>query len=113
MTRITVTVDYEGVEPGAVVGDISTEQFAQVLQEMANLYAEKTIGYGEAWREQGWMGNLARIMSKTARLRNMSWRRDPIENGKETTEDTLLDLANLSIFGLLNRRDGNFWGRQR
>jgi hypothetical protein len=91
-------------------GSGSIEQFAGALQEMADLYVEKTVYYGDAWRQQGWMGNLARIMSKVARLRNMSWRRDPIDNGKETTEDTLLDLANLSVFGLLNRRDGNFWG---
>lgn len=110
MTRITVTVDYEGVEPGAQVGDIAQQQFAQVLQEMANLYAEKTVGYGSAWREQGWMGNLARIMSKASRLRNMNWRREPIDIADETTEDTLLDLANLAVFGLINHRDGNFWG---
>jgi hypothetical protein len=64
------------------------------------------------------MGNLARIMSKVARLRTMLWC-DPDGDGPpvaaealdvEAVRDTLLDLINLSGFMLLNWEGGNRWG---
>ena len=85
----------------------ATEILASALVTMAG----KDVQYGEAWREQGWRGNLARILSKAARLRAMLWRKDPVEGAEESVEDTLLDLINLAIFMLLNRRSENEWGR--
>jgi hypothetical protein len=74
--------------------------------------------YGNAWREQGYMGNLARIQSKTARLRNMLWRDDEsngigVSEGGESVADTLKDLSALCSFMLANFEDGNRWGRDR
>lgn len=86
---------------------MATEQFAGALATMA----AKNRNYGGAWREQGWMGNLARIMSKTARLRSMLWREVPLGSTSESVQDTLQDLLNLCVFMMLNLNGGERWGR--
>ena len=71
------------------------------------------MGYGQAWREQGWMGNAARIMSKGARLKGLIWRETPQvmeQAAYESIEDTAMDSINLNAFFLLNRRTSNKWG---
>lgn len=83
------------------------DQLAGVL---ATVYA-KEQDYGEAWREQGWRGNVARILSKTSRLRNMLWRTHTLENHDEPVQDTLQDLIALTLFALINRQGRNEWGR--
>lgn len=95
------------------VGFESVLRVAEVMEQCLNLVAAKSQGYGDAWRSQGWMGNVARVQSKTARLTNMLWRDMPIEDGDETVEETLKDLMNLTAFTILNRRVGNRWGRGR
>lgn len=81
--------------------------FSQALQTMSG----KNRMYAGAWKEQGWQGNVARILSKTSRLRNMLWRDQPVESADEPVQDTLLDLINLAVFALLNRQTRNRWGR--
>lgn len=85
---------------------------ASVMEDALNLIAEKSKGYGDAWRDQGWMGNLARIQSKTSRLRNMLWQDHETGVKEESVEDTLLDLLNLSAFMMVNRWNANKWGRR-
>lgn len=85
---------------------VATEVLAGAL---ATLYA-KNQTYGGAWKEQGWRGNLARIMSKVGRLRHMLWTTHPFDNVNEPVNDTLQDLINLAVFMILNRVDGNEWG---
>lgn len=83
------------------------------VQEMAGALGvmyEKNALYGGAWREQGWMGNLARIMSKSARLRAMLWRDFHLNSAEDPFTDTLQDLINLCVFMSLNRKSGNRWG---
>jgi len=88
--------------------------------EVRALIAKKSEGYGNAWQEQGYMGNLARILSKTARLRNMLWRENPWlgTGGDEASEeqesalDTLHDMAALCAFFVANLRMGQRWGRR-
>jgi hypothetical protein len=78
--------------------------------------------YGNAWQEQGYMGNLARIQSKTSRLKNMLWRDDgpdmsvamdgsDKDPAAETVLDTLLDLSALCAMAIANIEDGNRWGK--
>jgi len=87
------------------------EAFVYVLEGCLNTYVAKDRAYGAAWRAQGWMGNLARIMSKTARLKEMLWRGDRImEAGGESVRDTLQDLINLAVFMTLNLGQENEWG---
>jgi hypothetical protein len=84
----------------------------------------KDAAYGGAWRKQGYMGNLARIMSKTERLSNMLWKDQvdpPAVQGAEysmqadldgeTVLDTLKDLMALAAFMAANIEDGNRWGQ--
>lgn len=90
------------------------------FQECGDLVSRKNEQYGDAWRKQGYMGNLARIMSKTARLENMLWRDEvpdlpaevasPTEKEQEAIADTLQDMANLCAFMAANLREGNKWG---
>lgn len=84
---------------------------AEILASaLATLHA-KNGAYGDAWRAQGWRGNLARIMSKTSRLRTMLWRTTPARDSVgEPVVDTLQDLINLCVFMTLNRKDENEWG---
>jgi len=72
---------------------------------------EKT--YRGAWKRQGYMGNLARILSKVARLEAMLWRDRERSEGqlRESVEDTVLDLMALCAFFLENWSAGNRWGR--
>lgn len=83
------------------------EQFAGALATMV----AKDRQYGGAWREQGWMGNLARIMSKAARLRSMLWSDVQQSSAREPVADTLQDLMNLCVFMKLNIQAANKWGR--
>jgi len=82
------------------------------FDECVRLINTKNADYRDAWREQGYMGNLARILSKVARLRNMLWTDGPEGSlqGVETIEDTLRDLANLTAFMHQNFEDRNRWG---
>ena len=85
----------------------------EVFEECLNLVARKSMGYGQAWREQGWMGNAARIMSKGARLKGLIWRETPQvmeQAAYESIEDTAMDSINLNAFFLVNRRTSNKWG---
>lgn len=97
---------------GLLQGGAGLEAFVHVLEGAVNTYWQKELIYGGAWRKQGWMGNIARIMSKTARLQNMVWREFPLESVDEPVQDTLQDLINLAVFTLLNRGQDNRWGRE-
>jgi hypothetical protein len=81
-------------------------------EESLNLMLRKNRDYGGAWREQGWMGNLARILSKTARLKSLLWKDFYEEGGNgEAVQDTVRDLMNLCLFFMWNRDAHNRWGR--
>jgi hypothetical protein len=96
------------------------QDLRNVMGDAMRLAEVKSESYGDAWKAQGYMGNLARIMSKNARLRNLLWcdadgDGPPIpehELDAEAVRDTLLDLINLSGFMLLNWEAGNRWGGQ-
>jgi len=84
--------------------------------QVRDLIIKKSAGYGDAWQQQGYMGNLARILSKAARLENMLWRDYTLEtaqiDGGEAAMDTLQDLGALCAFMIANLDEGNRWGRQ-
>jgi hypothetical protein len=79
------------------------------------LLKKKDVAYGNAWQKQGYMGNLARILSKTSRLKNMLWR-DEVESvvpegQDESVLDTLYDLSALCALAIANIEEGNRWGK--
>lgn len=86
----------------------------RVLDEAMRVMSEKNSSYQDAWQEQGWRGNLARIMSKVSRLRNMLWRNNvSLLNGdKEHPRETLLDVINCCVFAILNLDDEREWGHE-
>ena len=85
--------------------------------QVRDLLSAKSVGYGNAWQEQGYMGNLARVLSKTARIKNMMWGDhnpedlDHIEHDDESVLDTLKDLGALCALAIKNIEEGNRWGR--
>ena len=91
----------------------TTAQIVAMFNDAAlRLVASKSEGYGRAWEEQGWQGNLGRILSKASRLRHMLWRSEPVlAVGTEHVRETLLDLANLCAFMAHNLDEGNRWGK--
>lgn len=110
MTRSTIVLSWESSEGSERHDPDFVDDFVRVMEHCLNLVLEKTEGYGEAWRQQGWMGNLARIGSKTARLQSMLWGKHEKPGFGERVEDTALDLINLTVFFLLNRARDNQWG---
>lgn len=87
------------------------EEVVKEMEACLNLLFEKDKDYQGAWREQGYMGQTARILSKASRLKNMLWRMHSRESASEPLQDTVRDLANLCFLWLLNRKHGNTWGR--
>lgn len=79
----------------------------------------KSRGYGDAWEHQGWLGNLARILSKASRLKSMLWREKPWlgTGGDESAEEqehvreTAVDMAALCAFLAANVEAENRWGK--
>jgi hypothetical protein len=93
--------------------------FAAYSEAVLELVRRKDAAYQGAWQKQGYMGNLARIMSKTERLKAMLWREQPwLGTGGEESDqemesvlDTLKDLMALAAFCAANIEDGNRWGK--
>lgn len=87
----------------------ASQEFLRVLA----IIRKKNAMYGDAWRQQGYMGNLARILSKAARLKAVMWRSDPpplsAQEG-ETVLDTARDLIALAAFFIINYEQENGWG---
>lgn len=94
----------------------STYLVGHVMDEAMRLLEMKEASYQEAWKDQGWIGNLARVLSKTSRLRNMLYKENvqvagfPL--GDDSVENQLLDLMNLTAFMLINYRHGVKWGHE-
>lgn len=104
--RITFEVD-------DTVDDATAKTVNAVASEMAvvlGIIAQKEMAYGSAWKAQGWVGNLARVLSKTSRLRNMLWREEELMDSKERVSDTLHDLTALAMFMAINIKENNKWG---
>lgn len=98
------------LELGQAEGDGTTAQMLELFGGLITLQREKARTYGEAFRSQGYMGNVARVLSKAARLKMMMWRDLSLEDSRESVTDTLEDLINIAAFALINYRDGNKWG---
>lgn len=94
------------------VGSVTQQRLLGVFEEVLRIQEGKARTYGDAWRSQGEMGNVARVLSKVSRIKQMVWRAHPIEDAEETVRDTLIDLICLAAFAIINREDHNRWGNQ-
>lgn len=110
-------IDTLGITPMGVVAqaiDIipAVQAWDALSAQVRDTIVRKSQGYGNAWQEQGYMGNIARVLSKQSRIRNLVWcEPKPDFKDQETVEDTLVDLAALCAFAIANMQDGNQWGR--
>jgi hypothetical protein len=95
----------------AVEGSDTSFGLMNLFIQCVNLQKKKGSTYGEAWRGQGYMGNVARVLSKASRLKNMLWRDMEIASSEESVTDTAQDMINLLAFFLINKIEGNKWGR--
>ena len=81
-----------------------------VFEQSMHIAHRKSFTYGDAWRRQGWMGNLARMMSKMSRIKHMLWRDHDVESTDEPVTDSAFDLINITGFMVINRSEENKWG---
>lgn len=82
-----------------------------VFQEALRLIASKNASYGDSWREQGWRGNVSRVLEKSKRIRALLWRPSVLLNGSsEHPRETMLDMINTLAFAIINMDDGVEWG---
>jgi len=92
-------------------GGVTLEQLRDIYEEALRLQVRKGKSYGETWREQGWMGNLGRVLGKASRLRQMLWRDRPNHTDEEKPDETMVDMLNIVAFAIVNYRAGNKWGQ--
>lgn len=89
----------------------SQARVEEVFAEAARLFASKNASYQDSWRDQGWRGNVARVMEKAKRIRSLLWRPSVLLNGsKEHPRETLMDVINTCAFAIINMDDGVEWG---
>lgn len=93
-------------------GAATCELLVHMWQEQLNLFLAKNTMYRDAWRDQGWRGNVARVLSKASRIKAMLWGSVTWNSfdGDEPVEDTLRDLSLLCMFTIINRSHDNEWG---
>lgn len=96
---VALGIDEEAREAGEY------DQFfahAVVLARALSLMWAKR-GYGDSWRETGYMGTVLKIRAKSSRLMNVLWWKEVPDDGMdvpvESPEDTFLDLVNYGAFG--------------
>jgi hypothetical protein len=100
-----------GVKTHLEEGYKTQQDLLAIMERLLNLQERKAQNYGEAWRSQGYTGNVARVLSKVGRLKNMLWRDNPIEDAAETVVDTLEDLCLIAMFAIINYKEKNRWGK--
>jgi hypothetical protein len=89
----------------------SQARHAAILREAADVFAMKNASYQDSWRDQGWRGNVSRVLEKAKRIRSLLWRQSVLLNGsKEHPRETLLDIVNTCVFAIINMDDGVEWG---
>lgn len=85
-------------------GTDSRQQVWDVFAKAIETFDQKNQDYGDAWRTNGWRGNLSRVFEKVQRVRNLAWRPDPRVPavGDEQVLETLQDLLNTTAFAIIN-----------
>jgi hypothetical protein len=93
------------------VSSNTLEQMKRIYDEALNLAATKNTDYGDAWRDQGWRGNLSRVFEKAKRLRTVLWRSNVQPTAvRETVRETAVDMINTLTFFVINLDAGVEWG---
>lgn len=104
-----VIIDQGALQEGEE-GYATQQRLLEIFSACLELQNRKAQTYGSAFRSQGYMGNVARVLSKVARLKKMLWRDFQVSDAEESVLDTALDLINLAAFFIINYNDKNKWG---
>jgi hypothetical protein len=85
-----------------------------IFTEAVQTFDKKNADYGDAWRRNGWRGNLSRIFEKADRVRNLAWRPDPRVPavGDESVVETLRDMLNTIAFAIMNLEEEVEYGHE-
>lgn len=100
----------QGEDPEGSENSMVQRAMLVLFEECLTLQRKKARTYGAAFRSQGYMGNVARVLSKASRLKKMMWNDGVIVSSDESVEDTMKDLINLACFFLINYFERNKWG---
>lgn len=76
----------------------------KVFTQALSIYEDREAKYGEAWRDRGWRGNVADILRKASRVKNVFWRGEGSED-----RDDLYDLMVYCAFAIINMDDDREW----
>jgi hypothetical protein len=97
------------------MSDNSRTQIWDVYAGAIQTFDKKNQDYGDAWRRNGWRGNLSRVFEKADRVRNLVWRADPRVPavGDEAAVETLQDMLNTIAFAIINLREEVEWGGEK
>lgn len=98
-------------EEMASEGYLTAAKVAVEMDKCLQLLLEKERAYRGAWRDQGWMGQTGRLLSKASRLKALAWQPFETDLTSESLIDTVQDTANLCFLWLLNKEAKNRWGR--
>ena len=86
----------------------SWEEFREITNEMAELYARKNADYGDSfgqtYRELGIISAVTRMSDKMNRLKRLTTREYQRAVGDESIDDTLMDMACYAVMTLMERR---------
>ena len=86
----------------------SWEEFREITNEMAELYARKNADYGDSfgqtYRELGIISAVTRMSDKMNRLKRLTTREYQRAVKDESIDDTLTDLACYAVMTLMERR---------
>lgn len=85
-----------------------------IFTDAVQTFDRKNEDYGDAWRRNGWRGNLSRVFEKADRVRNLAWRPDPRVPavGDEQVVDTLKDMLNTIAFAIMNLEEEVEYGHE-
>lgn len=89
------------------------ENMKRIYDEALNLAERKNADYGDAWRTNGWRGNLSRVFEKDHRLRTLLWNgENPGPAVNEGVRETAIDMLNTLTFFIMNLDAGVEWGHE-
>lgn len=85
------------------------DEFETITNNMHEVYLAKNHDYGSSfdktWEEYGMTSLLVRLSDKLNRLKSLAVNQQQVKS--ESVEDTLIDLANYAILGVIKLRENN------
>jgi hypothetical protein len=98
--------------------DAAVEAYKREAFRCYSLFCTKNRQYGNSIEETGVLGAVVELVAKNARLRELvlksnTWGTAMIPSEIEAVRDTLRDLVNYGVIGLIQLEQGNWKGVER